>query len=127
MGMVHLVCLECLEKWVPEVFLDQEDSMVSLAHLVSRDQRVLLVPRAMKDQLDLLDRQDLGESPDCQDCLGQMVCLGRTETLENLDQRVTRDHRVILVQLASQDPEESREILENEVSKEKKEKRERLV
>jgi len=56
-----------------------------------------------------------------------MVCLGRTETLENLDQRVTRDHRVILVQLASQDPEESREILENEVSKEKKEKRERLV
>jgi len=56
--MVHLVCLECLEKWVPEVFLDQEDSMVSLAHLVSRDQRVLLVPRAMKDQLDLQDPLD---------------------------------------------------------------------
>ena len=49
---------EYQEKWVLGVFLDQEDSMVSLAHLVSRDQRVLLVPRAMKDQLDLQDPLD---------------------------------------------------------------------
>lgn len=147
--MVHQACLEFLERWDLEVFLDPEDSMVSLVHLVFLVQRELLVPRVMKVQLDLQDPQDKLATKDLWDLLDQldhsvllasldreenldyldcqvlMACQERMEILESLDQRETRVHRVTQVQLASLVPEALKEILENEVNKEKRVRRER--
>ena len=147
----HLVCLEFPERWDQEVFLDPEDSMVSLVHRVYLAQRELLVLRVMKVQLDPLDplgkqgtkdlwdlldlldhwgllaRLDQEENLDYLDCLELMACQERMEIRENLDQRETRVHRVTLVLLASLAPEELRETSENEVNKEKRVKREKLV
>lgn len=149
--MAHLVWLEYPEKWDRAVSLDLGALMAYLVLLAFlglrapqdlRGMRVLLVLQGhlvrpgTKDQwghqvrlahLVLLARQDQEESLVFLACHEQTDCQGRTETLGVQAPRETRDPRVTRAPLAFLDQEGLRGILEKEVNRETKEKREKLV